>query len=189
MKSTVERFLYTYEPGRDSRVVTMHTAPLPDDCDLLADQLQQRHERNPFSFIEPSSAVLRVLGRIAMCDIEAERVHIWRGELAAEGVSIRHSWITIDEAVIDMAYPVHSPSFCDSLRAFVLNGYECSEEKQRRQDLDNGINNQMKRQPFHMRVLGEYPQPQIQYIGTAAMDLTRQHLEDIQPSPSREVAA
>lgn len=103
--------------------VRFESRPLPDPVGgRLRTRLEREHEREPFSPLDPRSAVRRV---IAVADELGLVTRVYRGGVDLRGIEADHVWLEVTGEnlpaayVVDAAFPLFIDRFVDTLRRFV----------------------------------------------------------------------
>ena len=125
--------------------------PLPRTVSQhLRRRLKRAHTEEPFSACDPRLSVRRAAAIVEAAGLE---VRVYRGALDLAGSEIDHIWVTAEDRVIDVAFPLFVPSFVDLLRRYVTGEVEAA-------DLDAAATGA----GLDRRVLGEFPAP-LRYRG------------------------
>lgn len=132
--------------------VSFVSRPLPAHLERrLREALTAGHRREPFSPGDTRDAVRRVVELGAGLDAAAR---VFRGGLDLRGHEVDHVWVSFDGVVVDAAYPLHDPTFVDTLRRFVAGELEAGA-------LDKAADGS----DMTDRILGVFPEP-VRYIGS-----------------------
>lgn len=116
----------------------------------LRSGLAHEHARRPFRPRDVRDAARRVVQVARDHGMQAQVV---RGGLDLTGAELDHVWAVVEDRVVDVALPVNSEVFVQSLRAFVAGDLE-------EEDLDRSAHGYA----FSWRVVGEFPDG-VRYLG------------------------
>lgn len=117
----------------------------------LRELLCRAHVDEPFSPVRPRATARRVGALASGMGLTAR---LYRGGVELTGAEIDHVWLAVDDAVVDVAFPLFAPAFRRLLPRFVAGEIEAD-------DLEaaaaaSGIDD---------RVLGVLP-PRVRYVGS-----------------------
>lgn len=99
------------------RTVFASTALPPQLAEALGARLAASSAQRPFSPLDVREAARRCVAILAGL---GARATVFRGGLDLRGAEVDHLWVAVDgAAVLDAAFPLHSPTFVDVLRRFV----------------------------------------------------------------------
>ncbi len=97
--------------------------PLPPRlAEALRTRLAASSAQRPFSPVDAREAARRCAAILAGLGVRAT---VYRGALDLRGAEVDHLWVAVDgAAVLDAAFPLHTPAFVDVLRRFVAGDAE-----------------------------------------------------------------
>jgi hypothetical protein len=139
------------------KTTVFESCPLPPPlAEVLIKRLEQAHQEEPFSALDPRGAVHRVARIVGDLGVPAI---VYRGGLDLRGAEIDHLWLAAipllpgTPLVLDAAFPLFAEHFVEVLRQFVAGDATPAE-------LDKVASGAGVGQ----RVVGLFPKP-IRYLG------------------------
>lgn len=106
--------------------------PLPPELAArVTNRVQDAHDREPFSPLDPRAAVRRLAGLLTDLGLHSA---VFRGGLDLQGAEVDHVWLAVGEvegavpvSVLDLAFPLYDARFVGVLRRFVAGDAEPGE--------------------------------------------------------------